>query len=201
MSRKRRSFKRPTGRRRYRKLFILAVEGAKTEPEYFRWFNHPEFQIKIECLRDKHHNSPTHVLNRMQKHLQRIEFRDDDEAWLVVDKDQWTDEQLSALHDWSQRQANYGFALSNPLFEYWLLLHYEDGIGVNSSNECIQRLREYLPDYDKSIDTTKITQKMVETAMERAKRRDSPPCRDWPKNPGCTTVYKLVEKITESWGD
>lgn len=36
---KRRKFSRPLGERRYRKLFVLAVEGSKTEPQYFAIFN------------------------------------------------------------------------------------------------------------------------------------------------------------------
>jgi hypothetical protein len=36
---KRRKFSRPLGKRLYRKIFILAVEGTKTEPQYFSIFN------------------------------------------------------------------------------------------------------------------------------------------------------------------
>jgi hypothetical protein len=35
MARKRRSLQRPLGKRRYRKLFVIAAEGAKTERQYF----------------------------------------------------------------------------------------------------------------------------------------------------------------------
>ncbi len=44
-------------------------------------------------------------------------------------KDEWTDDQLSQLNEWAQGADNYGFALSNPKFEFWLLLHFEDGSG------------------------------------------------------------------------
>jgi hypothetical protein len=40
---KRRSLKRSMGVRRYKKLFIIATEGAKTEPLYF-----PSSMIKIQ---------------------------------------------------------------------------------------------------------------------------------------------------------
>ena len=66
----------------------------------------------------------------MTDHLESEGLKPSDEAWLVVDKDQWTDEQLTQLHQWSLQQENYGFALSNPKFEYWLLLHFEDGTGI-----------------------------------------------------------------------
>ena len=36
---KRGSFQRPFGERRYRKLFVIATEGVKTEPQYFAAFN------------------------------------------------------------------------------------------------------------------------------------------------------------------
>ena len=116
---------------------------------------------------------------------------------MVVDKDQWTNEQLSQLYRWSQQADNYGFALSNPKFEFWLLLHFEDGSGVNSSQICSRRLKRYLPIYDKGIDIRKISETMIADAIRRAKQRDKPPCGDWPRNTG-TTVYKLVESIQES---
>ena len=38
-AKKRRSLRRPLGQRRYRKLFVIAAEGEKTEPQYFSLFN------------------------------------------------------------------------------------------------------------------------------------------------------------------
>lgn len=120
-----------------------------------------------------------------------------DEAWLVVDKDQWTEEQLSQLCQWSLKADNYRFALSNPKFEFWFLLHFEDGGGVSSSQVCSQKLERHLPDYDKGIDVRKITDAMIRDAIRRVRQRDNPPCDDWPRSTG-TTVYKLVENILEA---
>ena len=56
---KRRKFQRPLGERRYRKLFIIAVEGFKTEPQYFEIFNKMNQNIiKINCLKGNHQSSP-----------------------------------------------------------------------------------------------------------------------------------------------
>lgn len=120
------------------------------------------------------------------------------EAWLVVDKDQWTDEQLTELFNWSRKQDNYGFALSNPKFEYWLLLHFEDGNGITCSRDCSERLRRFYPEYNKGIDPRKITMGMVMDAIRRAKQRDNPRCLDWPRIIGGTTVYRLVENIQKA---
>jgi len=131
----------------------------------------------------------------MRENLNKEGLKKSDEAWLVVDKNGWTDEHLEQLHQWSKDADNYGFALSNPKFEYWLLLHFEDGAGIASSRNCLDRLKRYLPDYDKGIDPRIITQEMIDEAIQRAKRRDNPPCIDWPRTIWCTTVYRLVENI------
>jgi len=194
MLRKGRSFQRRAGTRQYRKLFIIATEGAETERQYFAIFNNEQSVITVKCLKGGHKSSPPQVLKRMQDRLNRESPKEPYEAWLVVDKDSWTNEQLIQLHKWSEVHDNYGFALSNPKFEYWLLLHFDDGKNILNSQDCSNRLAEYLPNYDKDIDTSKITDKGIADAIKRAKQRDNPPCTDWPRAVG-TTVYKLVENI------
>ncbi len=170
------------------------MEGQKTEPQYFAYFNNQNSVIRINCLRGGNDSSPNHVLKRMKDFLRIEGIKRTDEAWLIVDKDQWTDNQLYQLHEWAQKAENYNFALSNPKFELWLLLHFEDGDGVTSSQSCTQRLKRHLPDYDKGFDIRKITNVKINDAIKRAKQKDNPPCKDWPRAIG-TTVYKLVENI------
>ena len=195
MPQKRRKFQRSLGELPYKKLFVLAVEGVKTEPQYFGIFNNQQSVIRVSCLKSSHESSPLQVLKRMEDHLRQVDLRSTDEAWLVVDKDQWTDEQLVQLHEWAQTGDNLGFALSNPKFEYWLLLHFEDGNDIASSRDCTDRLKRYLTDYDKGIDGRKFTNERIEAAIRRAKLRDNPTCVDWPHSLGGTTIYRLVEKL------
>ena len=195
MSSEKRRFQRPLGERSYRKLFVIATEGIKTEPQYFNMFNN-RFIICVKCLKDSHNNSsPAHVLKRMNEYLRQNGLKSSDEAWLVVDKNSWTDKQLTELFIWSQTRNNYGFAVSNPKFEYWLLLHFEDGAGITSSQNCTERLKRYIPNYDKSIDIRKITYEQIHEAVRRAKLRDNPSCAGWSRPFGSTTVYKLVENL------
>ena len=195
MPQKRRTFQRSLGDHPYKKLFMLAVEGAKTERQYFGIFNKQESVIWVKCLKNSPGSSPLHVLKRMKDQLRKVELRSTDEAWLVVDKDQWSDEQLLQLHDWAQTGENFGFTLSNPKFEYWLLLHFEDGNDIASARDCTDRLKRHLTDYDKGIDVRKFTNERIEAAIRRAKLRDNPTCVDWPRSIGGTTIYRLVEKL------
>jgi uncharacterized protein YpiB (UPF0302 family) len=82
-------------------LFVIAVEGAKTEPQYFATLNNQQSVIRVNCLKGKHDSSPPQVLRRMEDHLKREALKKSDEAWLVVDKDQWTDGQLAQFNGWS----------------------------------------------------------------------------------------------------
>jgi len=195
MGGKKRRFQRALGNRRYRKLFVIATEGAKTEPEYFSALNSRGATIQVKCLKNKHNSSPDQVLKKIVKYIKEEDLKESDEAWVVVDRDQWLPEVLDELFAWSQQKVNYGLGLSNPNFEYWLLLHFEDGKGVSSSTECKERLLRFLPGYDKGINTRKFTAETIHFAIDRARKRDKH--HAWPQING-TTVYKLVQNILDS---
>lgn len=194
---KRRSFRRVGEIRDYQPVFIIATEGKKTEPAYFRMgiFRSRERPVRVKVLDRRGGSSPQAVLDRMREHLRGYQKKKGDEAWLIVDKDQWKNNDLELLYAWSQSDTYKNLAVSNPQFEYWLLLHFEGGKKINSKSACLSRLRKYMPDYDKSkIPEDKFTVTRVKSAIKRAKSQDSPPCSKWPVETG-TTVYRMVERI------
>lgn len=196
MARKRRSLTRPIGKRRYRKLFVLATEGAKTEPQYFSMFNSQRATVHVKCLKGRTRSAPPQVLKRMKRYMAEEGLRDTDEAWLVADRDQWTDEQLNELYHWTKKagRKNRHLAVSNPTFELWLLLHFENAKGSITARTCSDRLKRHVPDYHKSVDVRKFETGIAD-AIRRAKEKDTPPCT-WPRGKG-TTVYRLVERLCQ----
>jgi hypothetical protein len=89
--------------------------GPKTEPQYFAIFNQPQSIVLVKCLkRPSTESSPIQVLKKMQGYLRKESLRKTDEAWIVVDKDAWTENQLGELLQWAKKSENHGFALSNP---------------------------------------------------------------------------------------
>lgn len=190
-----RKFHRPLGNRTYKKLFIISVEGSKTEPQYFSIINQLQAVVLIKCLkRPFTQSSLTHVLKKMEFYLHKESLRKGDEAWIVVDKDDWTESQLKELFLWSKKRQNYGLALSNPSFEYWLLLHFEDGKDLANIQECLARLKRYLPNYKKELDSRKITLDHIAKAISRAKKRNTTREKGLPV-PWSTDVHILVERI------
>lgn len=189
-------FHRPQGQRRYKRMFVIVAEGTVTEQEYFQLLN-DESIIHVKCLKNRNNLPPKEALRRISEYVRKEGLQKEDEAWVVVDKDSWHEEHLKELHAWAKSRTNFGFALSNPKFEYWLLLHFEDASGVVTSEHCDNRLAKFLPDYHKHVDGRKFTRQRILAAADRAKQRDIPPCTDWPHSPG-TTVYRLVKKMLKS---
>ncbi len=194
MSRGRRRFSRPTGTRRIRKMILIATEGKITEPTYFAILNQMNSENRTVKVVHGKKSTPNHVLKRIEGVLEREGLKREDEAWIVVDKDDWSDWELQRLVHWSHQKANYHLAVSNPMFEYWLLLHYEDGFGVSTANQCTDRLKRYLSTYKKHIRSNDFTRDHVADAIRRAEARDRPATIDWPRGVG-STVYKLAKSI------
>ena len=195
MARKRRPSRRRKGNRRFRKRFVIAAEGTRTELEYFDIVEQWVDGVHLQLVPGSHStNAPEAVLRRLRRGLDRRSLSGTDEAWVVVDRNGWEEADLVKLHKWSLAGDRCGLAVSNPNFEYWLLLHFEDGGDAATATRCRERLKRYLRNYDKRVPSGAIGLDQVGQAVARAKTRDNPPCRDWPRVAG-STVYRLVERI------
>lgn len=189
----RRSFKRKEGGRKPRKLILVAVEGQKTEVAYFNHFKKRGSNIKINCFPAKKGSAPLHVLKTLQQKLDYEEMQEGDEAWLVVDRDEWDEKHLEALTKWTTKAEDRYLALSNPKFEFWLLLHFEDCRKCMNSEQCTRALKKHLPGYDKTIEP--FTTEQIVKAIDRARKLDTCKENDWPRESARTTVYRLVERL------
>lgn len=183
------------GTRRYKKLFVIATEGAITEPQYFHLLNSLSTANHIQVIKGRHDSAPPHVLRRMEAHLLKSQLSSDDEAWIVVDRDSWPRDQLDELADWEEKSPHHGLAVSNPNFEYWLLLHFENCQGAITAKECLKRLRTHLPHYDKTLRTSDFDLNSMRLAVTRAKAKNEGTSERWPTTAGTTTVYRLVHKM------
>lgn len=146
----------------------------------------------IKIVPGKYGSSPLQVLSRMKTYLRKNKPDRHDEAWLVVDRDQWPEPHIRQLQDWTREDSARHLAVSNPCFEYWLLLHFED-YDVKDSRACKARLQRHIPNYDKHIDD-KMVRCQWKCASARAKMREKPSSQDWPRDRG-TTFYRLVESV------
>lgn len=169
MGRKRKEFQRKSGFRDAR-LFVIATEGQRTESKYFSDLNAEEYfpnnNVKVEIIPSENGlSAPRHVLGRLDDFKKKYRIKEDDELWMVVDRDfkSWTVKELSESRQLCA-QKGYSLALSNPCFELWLLLHVVDIDALSAKEKeklrrnkrsgkrthCEYALKDKLGEYNKS---------------------------------------------------
>ncbi len=186
--------------RRDTKLFIVATEGKETEKQYFRMFNSTRIKVEILATTEDGKSSPEYVLERLDKCKKQYDLNEDDMLWLVSDVDRWGDKKLSDVSS-QARQRGYNLAISNPCFEVWLTLHFED-INTQEDKDCDEfkkRLRIILGSYNGSKLDISAYKPKIKDAVNRAKNLHPSSQQDWPPTLG-THVYRLVEILQKSLG-
>ena len=199
------------------KLIIIAAEGEFTEKIYFealrKHARNSRVHIKI-LERDeeyKHNSSPEYVLGQLTQYKLENPIEQDDELWLVVDKDKWTIKSISAVAQRCAQDSSYHLALSNPCFELWLILHIID-VSLESEEEKTKmlknrkekknadpylkrKLRALLGSYSESNYNADQLVVQVAEAISRAEALEKNKNARWPQGLG-THVYKLAKSIT-----
>lgn len=192
---KRRSLTRQIGNREFRKYYLLATEGSVTEPEYFNKFNKTNATIKIECIhRTCGRSSPRHVLSDMKKYLRENAISENYEVWLIIDRDDWSLNEILELHAWAAERSEYNLAISDPNFEYWILLHYEEGTGCTGKASIKARLNRHIQGYDKHVRDVNFKNNEIQDAVTRGRQRDLNPADPLPHGPG-SRVYLLADSL------
>ncbi len=186
-----------------KKLFVLAVEG-KTEEHYFSILKMLFNCFAIEFARTKPANSPKLLLSQLKNYIQIHGIhRTDYEACVVHDIDNWDSKQIKELWEWEKKKTNNHVATSNPCFEYWLLLHFEESPKITDAKSCCNEIKKHIPNYDKSLPKNKLTKEAVLRAMERAEKRERNMANkyensnEWLSFRGTTNVHKLVKLMIQ----
>lgn len=199
------------------RLIIIAAEGEFTEKIYFealrKHARNSRVHIKIleRDEENRHNSSPEYVLGQLTQYKLENPIEQDDELWLVIDKDKWTAKSIRAVAQRCAQDSSYHLALSNPCFELWLILHIIDA-SLESDEEKVKmlknrkekknadpylkrKLRALLGSYSESnYDADQLVVQIAE-AITRAETLDKNKNARWPQGLG-THVYKLAKSIT-----
>jgi hypothetical protein len=192
--------RRPPSRER-RRLILVVCEGKVTEPKYFRALRIHFHTRTLEIVIDDQHGTPKTLVERAvelkrQATTEAKRQRDDnlayDEVWCVFD----VDEHPLLPEARQQAQVNgISLAISNPCFELWALLHFQNQTAAEDRNKVRELLKRHIPKYDKEL-PAQILIPRLEKAMESARHLDH--LADLAGAPGknpSTGVYRLVERI------
>lgn len=191
--RRRRPFRQPLRR------FLIVCEGEVTEPDYFKKIGLlerglvsvetvsrgvPE-RIVAEAIRRKG-DAEAESKRKADENLAY------DEVWCVFD----VDEHPFVPEARHQASANgIQAAVSNPCFELWALLHFQDQTAHIHRREVLRLCRRHMPGYDKQLPFEDLI-RYYEDARRRARELEHRHADDGAvgDNPS-TGVYRLVESI------
>lgn len=197
-SRKQRPLTRDKQDYRDDRLFIIASDDTHAPKQYFDAFEIPRIKVLVVPTTDGTSAAP-HVLARLESY----EVEDWDERWMLLDTDHYVQPGhastfLQAITE--ARQKGIAVALSNPCFDFWLLLHHmeidADLSNITNARSVGNELRKTLGSFDK----TKIKQadfpiSSVANACRVAREIDNRTGGgDRPTGP-TSRVYKLWESM------
>ena len=208
MQRKRKSFARKSGVRDAR-LIIIAAEGELTERRYFEGIAYSKeyrnSKVHIEVLnRGTTNSDPKQCLAMLNGFKKEYNLNKNDEMWLVCDVDRWGSKKLSEVNQLC-KQKSYSFAVSNPCFESWLMLHFANMVEypeekiqelTNGCKFVINELNNIKKGgYNKAKLNVNDFLEHVNNAVIQARNIDDPKS-DWPNSFG-SKIYKLMESIID----
>ena len=183
------------------KLLLIVSEGEVTEVDYFDglivYAKNPLVRIQSIGL-----GSQTLRLVPRAKEVfttiqatAAIEENTDlipDKVWCVFDKDDKTDIGEALI---MAAANNFSVAFSNPNFEVWLLMHFDNPPGAQHREQIRKLLCKHVPGYKKHVDFEDYVagyQNVVQRAVAIEKRPDDE--EQWQRNPS-SGVFHLTREI------
>lgn len=118
-----------------KRVVIISCEGRNTEPEYFKAIKtklseHISSLLQVDIVpKDDDKSSPQAVLDNLDSYIkEKYNYQSDhDKMWVVCDREK-VESRKKHINEIIPICAEKGYALAitNPLFELWLLLHIID---------------------------------------------------------------------------
>ena len=201
---RRNSFQRPRQPRVIGRKIIIVCEGKKTEYGYLQEIRKsmrlPTLQIIVlhPDATDPRSIVRAAIDERWKRKADKS-WTADDEAWAVFDGDEHILETRQLERRPANRRSQQGrLAISNPSFEFWYLLHYQEQGGNLSRQEALRLLRAHIKDYEKSnklwpVPLQPLTTEAIRRAKHLAKRAEADELQ--PHTNPCTGVCELVESL------
>jgi hypothetical protein len=176
-------------------MVYLASEGH-TEVDYYSMnVFKSQRQYQVKPLRGKRNDqsTPKQTIKLARAAEAENRLKRGDEIWMLIDVDDWSAEEIEGAIQWASEKDYRKLAISNPKFELFLLLHFEEGKGCTTGATVDRRLKKHWPEYDKHVPPTKFNNETVGNAVERSKIRRSSNAA-MPPN-GSTDAYRLAEQL------
>ena len=197
---KKRSFNRKPSTRKPGRRVLIACEGLVTEPKYFEAIRQDLRLSRVKIFVVPHNGSDPHSVVLAAIEAKREQERDGiwpegSSAWAVFDGEEHIQNNLqnwnNALQKASKNKIN--LAISNPCFEFWYLIHFQDHSAYITRINAMGLLKKYVSGYEKAkVLYPELLASRTLDAIQRAKKLQNQSL-DEHSNPCCHGVAELVE--------
>lgn len=144
----RRELRRSGGTRLPRRTMLIVCEGEQTEYLYFRALKHDFHLANVQVDIVPSSRDPQSIVREAISRRSTTRF---DEVWCVFDHEFAPHNARFAPAVAEARRHGFMLAVSNPAFEFWLLLHYRRTTQAFTDNdELIRVLKRDYPEYGKN---------------------------------------------------
>ncbi|MDP8256109.1 MAG: RloB family protein [Candidatus Alcyoniella australis] len=182
---------------------MIACEGTKTEPNYLRGFQQQQKRRRpsplFEIVPGKgRRTDPCNLVRfaldkKKESERERLPY---DATWCVFDYDNRPKIDIAI-----QLAESNGIkiAFSNPCFELWYLLHFDEQHAEIEGKQLVRKLKTYIPGYKKSMNG--LYERLLPQMSDADGRARNLQVlhisakRPEVSNPS-TTVYSLMEDLT-----
>lgn len=124
-----------------------------------------------------------------------------DVAWAVFDGDEHIEKSRASWDNAINRAKNQNIqlAITNPCFELWYLIHFQEHLGQINRGKLIKLLEKHIPDYDKSMclypkPLKQLTKDAIQCADKIAKQIERNEL-DEHSNPCCISLPNLISSL------
>lgn len=161
-----------------RPIILIVCEGKNTERIYFQEFKKKKRYANINIqIPPTTKTDPLGLVKYAKKYIQKneLELKNNDRAYCVFDCDYDGKKKESAIREAMSAAKKSGeilqMIISNPCFEIWYILHFENCPPAMTQAEAVQRLRDrYIKNYNKSTDYYPLLSGKMDLAIKNAKR-------------------------------
>lgn len=199
--------RRRAGSRKENKFIFIVSEGECTEPNYFKKINielrYSGVTIKTPRFPETDPLSLVHRAINIKKKPKEcnISLKEGDEIYCAYDVDENLDEDLEAAERLAEANG-IKILLSNPCFEIWILLHFEQTSRTYQRDELYLQVKKYIKNFEKCLEIYPLIKGQQNFAIENAERLNniheeneiSLSCRAC--NPS-TQVFRLIKHINK----
>ena len=205
--RQRQSLRRAAPTRSPKRKFIIYSEGKNTEPDYFRAVRRDLLGALVDLEMIDAAGVPMTIAEKACQRAasmkrgrgRKSSFEEGDQVWAVFDRDEHpkVPEALERC-----RIGNVEVAFSDPCFELWLILHFDNFDRPDDRHQVQATLAKLCEGYDpkgkKSANFGKLMPKVrdaenrAEQQLARREEEGQPPRRPF------TTVFNLTKEMREA---